>query len=103
MKTTKKVNRKVEAIDNIVCNKCGDSCLIPIGKHTEIKESTGLIEQTISGSYLSPHLEDCTNYTFSLCEKCLIELFEEFEIPVQETKYVFNRLGSKCSNCAEIL
>jgi hypothetical protein len=47
----------------------------------------GLVEVEVSGAYDSTHLEDCTNYTFSLCEKCLVELFETFSISPLETGY----------------
>lgn len=45
----------------------------------------GLIEATVSGGYKSDSLSDGTTYTFSLCENCLDELFNQFKVPVDET------------------
>lgn len=45
----------------------------------------GLIEVTVSGGYSSPALWDLTNYTFSLCERCLRELFDGCKIPPMVT------------------
>jgi hypothetical protein len=41
----------------------------------------GLVEQTVSGGYSSEHLLTTTRYTFSLCEKCLRNLFDSFKVP----------------------
>lgn len=62
-----------------VCNRCGGS-LAGDTEHSA-REQYGLVEATVSGGYSSPHLSDCTTYTFSLCEKCLRKLFSTFEIP----------------------
>lgn len=40
----------------------------------------GLIEVRVDGCYSSDHLRDCTAYRFSICEKCLVELFSTFKI-----------------------
>jgi hypothetical protein len=77
----KKINKEVEVIEEILCNKCGESC-IP-GKHDEVYDAYGLIEKTARGGYWSPELYDDVSYTFSLCEKCLRELFDSFKIPPQ--------------------
>lgn len=61
------------------CNKCGGTM-----KATEdCSDSSphGLVEVTVGGGYHSFYLSDCTSYTFSMCEKCLREAFEEFKIP----------------------
>lgn len=76
MKLTKKIKREVIITDDVICNKCGKSC------KGEMGHFNGLIETTIEGAYDSTHLEDCTNYTFSLCEECLSKLFAKFKFPV---------------------
>jgi len=65
---------KQEIIDDIVCNKCGNSCYNKvIGIHD------GIIEITLCGGYASK-LGDMVEYTFSICESCLLEMFDEFKI-----------------------
>ena len=84
----KKIVREEEVIDEVCCNKCGESCTIHIcndSNGNSIKDHFGLIDCTVSGGYDSPHLTDLTYYNFSLCEKCLVELFETFKIPVTVT------------------
>lgn len=81
---------------NILCNKCGYSCCL-----TEHLENTGfqnynsgLIDAQVLGGYMSTPgngygaLSDGFKYTFSLCEFCLDELFENFTIPVKEEDYI---------------
>ena len=79
MKKIKEVEEtsKIQYIEDILCNKCGMSCKGEIGNFN------GLIEYTIFGSYDSTHLVDMSNYTFSLCEKCLCVLFNSFSIPIE--------------------
>lgn len=86
MKKTKfvKVEKIDEVIDDIVCNKCGGSCKSADEYDTNFY---GLIETYIEGGYNSISLEDGMSYTFSLCEKCLKELFENFKIPVEKKEY----------------
>lgn len=65
-----------EIVTDVICNNCGGSC------KAEIKDDNGqivgqdfygLIELKVSGGFFSTHLEDGSSYTFSLCEKCLVE------------------------------
>jgi hypothetical protein len=67
---------------SFTCNGCGEPlCPKPNdGPH-------GLIEATVSGGYDSPHLLDLTAYTFSLCEKCLRQLFDGFKVPPKVVNY----------------
>lgn len=58
------------------CNRCGGAMGVP-----HDASPYGLVEQTVSGAYLSTHLLDTTTYTFSLCELCLRCLFDECVIP----------------------
>lgn len=87
MRTTKKIQQEVEVTDQITCNKCGKSCGLPDGESNN--SWYGLIEHTVRGGYFSKHLEDMTNYTFSLCEPCLSELFDSFLIKVNQREYNF--------------
>lgn len=83
---TKKIikTEEVDIIEDIICNKCGESCCIgSYSENNEDKVFNGLIEYTASGHYLSSYLSDTTTYKFSLCEKCLSDSFKEFKISVQ--------------------
>ena len=64
------------------CNKCGDK-IIP--------QTSFMDEFSITGGYHNKYLEDNITYTFSLCEKCLKELFNTFKIPVdkKDLEYIF--------------
>lgn len=81
MKTTKTEMVEQEITEDVICNKCGNSCKKDHGFY-------GLIEHTVSGGYESEPLSDGTNYTFSLCEKCLDGLFDTFKVPVEITHYI---------------
>jgi hypothetical protein len=48
------------------------------------KNICGLENAYVYGCYGSPALEDMQGYIFSLCEHCLKELFDSFEIPVEK-------------------
>jgi len=68
--------------DNKVCNKCGKSYVLKMDFGKGEKEySYGLIDARVFGSYHSPILDDCTSYQFSLCESCLVDLFDSFINP----------------------
>lgn len=109
----KKIKFKVTAlvVKDVLCNKCGESLskihyktsigdgnFIPsqIPEHLPMKnndnhsvfldpgqEFYGLVETEVHGGYLSTALQDYTKYRFSICEKCLVELFSTFVIPVE--------------------
>lgn len=83
MKTTKKVLKEVEEIVDAFCNKCGESCR---GKHSPNLD--GLIEVKVDCGYGSI-LGDGNIYEFSLCEKCLTELFATFKHPALKCNYLF--------------
>lgn len=74
--------------DSYVCNGCGgglcprnDSC------------PYGLVEAVVDGGYSSTHLSDSVNYRFSLCEKCLREMFDKFAVPPATWSDVGGDLG----------
>ncbi len=72
VKETKTV--EVETVKDVLCNKCGKSCL----PDEDVQDAYGLIEATVTGGFLSPALGDMTRYVFSICEPCLAELFKTF-------------------------
>jgi Fe-S-cluster containining protein len=79
MKKMKTVIQEVEIIEDIICNKCGGSCCTKFDP-IENTDFYGLIEASFSTGYFSQHLPDGFIYSFSLCEKCLAELFKSFKI-----------------------
>lgn len=86
MKKTAKKTIEVEYTEDLICNKCGESL-----KHIITTDGDfnfcGLEEITVNGCYGSDPLEDLVSYTFSLCEKCLDDLFKSFKIPVEKKDY----------------
>ena len=85
-KKKKQVTETKSVTADILCNKCGSSCKLHEFEENDFQWG-GLIEAKIMGGYFSSHLEDCQYYTFSICEKCLKELFESFKIPVSINEY----------------
>lgn len=72
-----------------VCNRCAGSLMPlvykenrPSGEHFGDNSGPhGLVDAEVSGGYHSHFLNDMSNYRFSLCEKCLRELFTSFKVP----------------------
>lgn len=108
MRKVATVQRDVEVTIDVLCNKCGESCVPPTARkprgtpvmwnpatgqlevisqeqhlHERGPNLYGLIESRVTGGYDSYALRDCEAYTFSLCEGCLKALFDTFTIPVQ--------------------
>lgn len=80
--------RKTVDPSTILCNRCGE-CMRPLGTSNE-QYPHGLEKAEVTGGYDSYHLFDCTTYKFSICEKCLRELFNQFKIKPT----VIDRMGS---------
>lgn len=81
MKTIKRVQEYVDVVDDIICNKCGESCRTDGGDdQVSHKEFDGLIEVTAHGGYWSKVIGDMNRYQFSLCETCLVEFTKTFKI-----------------------
>lgn len=63
---------------------CGE-CLCPHEEKISGKWSSvyphGLVDASVQGGYESYHLLDMSVYNFSICEKCLRVLFNQFKIP----------------------
>ena len=70
--------RIVEVRVGFVCNKCGF-----VYDH-EGDDPEGLVGCEVTGGYGARHLTDGITYTFSICEKCLSELFDTFHVPVKQ-------------------
>lgn len=75
----------VEVVEDILCNKCGDSCM----KAFDIADSSirGDFYGTTIGyqpGYSSTHFSDdnCTHRA-DICEKCIFEFFSSFKIPAE--------------------
>lgn len=75
-----------EGIAKVCCNNCGQSLRI----EEQGRDGPffcgyyGLVHASVTGGFNSPAFDDCTNYTFSLCEHCLKALFQNFTIPVEK-------------------
>lgn len=75
--------RQIINPEELLCNMCG-GCMCHNIKTRSGTWSTndphGLFEAQVVGGYESYHLLDLNRYTFSLCEKCLRQLFIQFKI-----------------------
>lgn len=77
-----------QILTNVKCNKCGKKMAntfpdTTTGGGDRVSHVTGLSVE-VSGGYYSTHLDDSVNYSFDICEECLVELFESFVIPVEK-------------------
>ena len=83
MKKTTIVKQEVEIVEDVICNKCGSSCR----PSNEVPDFYGLIEASFTTGYESVALPDGKEYTFSLCESCIAELFKSFAINPEEKDF----------------
>ena len=94
MRTTKEITVMKTVTAEVFCNKCSLTCRSAQDDfHYNEEDDTahpfyGLIEAEVAGHYYSPALDDCKNYRFSLCEKCLKEMFATFKIPPTTKDYL---------------
>ena len=65
---------------DIICNKCGQSLFDGINLN-------GLEEAECYGGPDSKYLIDTVSYSFSVCEKCLVEYMDTFKIPPTTEEY----------------
>ena len=76
---------------DVFCNKCGENLKF-LAKDYEGKDFFvgyyGLVDAHVSGGYLSKHLRDLQYYEFSLCEKCIKEMFDTFKVPPKQERYL---------------
>ena len=74
----------------ILCNLCGECMCLPESVYPD-----GLYNAEVSGGYNSYYLSDMTSYEFSLCEKCLREMFIKCKIkPKVDFSFDAERNGS---------
>ncbi len=78
----KQITEEKEVIEDILCNKCGNTLA------DEYQDWYGIVEYTYNGGWSSSNkkgskLHDLGRYTFSLCEPCMSTLFDSFKIPVE--------------------
>jgi hypothetical protein len=73
---------ETEVIDDILCNMCGKSCSLCTSDPQRMDNFGGIVEETIYGGYFSlgEGLIDGVQYKFSICEPCLVRLFDQFKI-----------------------
>lgn len=74
----KNVTKTILETEDVICNKCGESC-----KDKENMNYEGLIEVSVLGGFCSKYIGDDTEYVFSLCEKCTMDLIKSFSIPAK--------------------
>lgn len=74
-KITHKVMMERDFIDDIICNKCGESCMNENSPSPE-----GLVEVSVQGGYGSEVLGDGEQFVFSVCEKCLGRFMMDFVV-----------------------
>lgn len=69
--------------EEVLCNMCGEGMChnieTPSGRWST-NDPYGLYNAKVTGGYESYHLCDMTAYTFSFCEKCLRQLFNQCKI-----------------------
>lgn len=72
------------------CNMCGLSCTL---REEPYHASGGFINLRVSGGYESTPgngngtLDDLDQYTFSMCEWCIDNMFQQFKIPPRVQSY----------------
>lgn len=65
----------------IICNQCGKNCCKPLDNDPPgIQSNYGLNNAVFTTGYFSKCFEDLLEITFSICEECLFDLFNTFEI-----------------------
>lgn len=79
---------------NSLCNLCGNSTVPLEGPFAIELDSYGLVDAVVAGGYFSIHLCDGIRYKFSICEKCLRKLFEQFVIKPDVSNYMDNSAWS---------
>lgn len=73
MRVTKTEQRAVEVVDDVTCDRCGESCRGHIG-------NINGINAVVCGAYDSTHFhDDGQNVMIDVCEKCSAEWFATFK------------------------
>ena len=80
---------------NMLCNLCGEAMNITPYNDFDNQNPLGLVNAKVVGVYESYHLLDMNCYEFSLCEKCLRQLFMQCKIkPI-----VHDEIEHRSSSC----
>jgi len=93
---------ETEVVCGFACNMCGLVVQPGVGVPTVEQLNarvTGLIGAVVHAGYDVEHLTDGVTYSFSICEKCLSELFNQFKVPVtvkdiNDVGDLFDNLGT---------
>lgn len=78
MQFVKKKRVTREVVEDIICNKCGES--LKVDEDGVDTDFYGLIGIEVQGSYYSPVFGGGDMYEFDLCEACLKKFFKTFKI-----------------------
>lgn len=82
--------RRIINPEELLCNMCGECMCHNIKTRSGTWSSNdpcGLYDAKVTGGYESYHLFDMTGYTFSFCEKCLRQLFNQCKIKPTVSDY----------------
>lgn len=75
---TQTITKTEEVIEDIICNKCGKTCL-KTWDDESTKDFYG-VKISYTAGYLSDYLVDNDSYEFHLCEECLAKLIDSLKI-----------------------
>jgi hypothetical protein len=78
MQIVKKVRRKVAVCSDVICNRCGESCLKYLTKNSEFNSYE---YATISASWGFYSQKDGMITRAHLCEGCMEIIEKDFKIP----------------------
>lgn len=86
-------NGILKEVFEILCNNCGKNIIKSpetCRAQSSCSTSGNLIGITVDGNYDSFYLFDGTSYTFSICEECLRNMFENFKIKPKVVDYIMS-------------
>jgi hypothetical protein len=82
---------EVDAVVDVICNKCGESMVTASAGYVPDRvvgrNYLGLLDGSVAGCYGSELLLDTHRYRFSLCERCIVGMFDRFKVPPTVTEY----------------
>ena len=74
--------QQVEVVDDIVCNRCGGSCMKKIDVDTRPPgDFYGVVMAYCPGYMSTDFSDDNSTHRADICEKCVFEFFSTFKIP----------------------
>jgi hypothetical protein len=102
MKKYHTVQKEVEELEDVLCNACGNSCKVLVGRNSkgeEILDYGGcLVDAEVCGGYGSKYLDDGDQYKFDLCESCVATLIKSFKIDAKVGNFFFNEVSEEDQN-----